>query len=145
MLGHFKRARGDMEWNALVDPFATGMIYRAEPKVHRSIGLDVTLQVTMLAEEVRKKFTAPLLRPVLDFAEVWFERTKVMTFHDPLAATTIFDDKICGYERGLVEVELKSDRLGGATSFSSKSDGPHEIAVTVDKDRFFDHYFGFFK
>ena len=125
------------EWNALVDPTATAITYRAAPKVHRSIGLDVTLQVTMPAAEVRKRFQAPLLRPVLDFAEVWFGERPVITFHDPLAATTIFDDSICSYEKGQVEVELKSDRLAGATLWSPKPEGPHEIANAVDKERFF--------
>lgn len=145
MCGYFKRGNADMEWNALVDPTATAITYRAKSKVHRSIGLDVTLQVQMEAPEVRKKFQAPLLLPVLDFAEVWFSKVKYMTFHDPLAAATIFDDKICGYERGLVDVELKSEKFPGATSFTKKDDGPHEIAATVDKQRFLDHYFGFFK
>ena len=77
----------------------------------------------MPAEEVRKKFQAPLLRPVLDFAEVWFEHAKVITFHDPLAATTIFDNSICGYERGQVDVELKSERLAGTTLWTPKPKG----------------------
>jgi inosine-uridine nucleoside N-ribohydrolase len=145
MCGHFTRARGDMEWNAFIDPTATAMVYRAAPKVHRSIGLDVTLQVQMPAPEVRAKFQAPLLRPVLDFAEVWFKQAETITFHDPLAATTIFDDKICTYAKGRVDIELKSDRLAGASFWTPQPDGPHEVAVTVDKQRFFDHYFGFFK
>jgi inosine-uridine nucleoside N-ribohydrolase len=132
------------EWNALCDPEACAVVYRAAPKVHRSIGLDVTLQTVMPADEVRKKFQTPLLRPVLDFAEVWFEHTKVITFHDPLAATTIFDDSICAFERGIVDVELKSEKLAGATLWTSKPDGRHEMAATVDAKKFFDHYFHFF-
>ncbi len=133
------------EWNAKLDPEATAIVYRAAPPVHRSIGLDVTLQVQLPADDVRKKFQAPLLRPVLDFAEVWFEHAKTITFHDPLASAIIFDDTICSWERGQVDVELKSERLAGATLWSAKPDGPHEMAATVDAPRFFDHYFGFFK
>jgi purine nucleosidase len=133
------------EWNAKLDPEATAVIYGAKTKVHRSIGLDVTLQVQIQAEEVRKKFQAPLLKPVADFAEFWFEHTPVMTFHDPLAATTIFDDTLCGFERGEVEVELKSTKLAGTTLWTPKADGPHEIATKVDAPKFFEHYFGFFK
>ncbi len=135
-----------LEWNALVDPVAAAMVYRAKPPIHRSIGIDVTIQVTMPAEEVRKKFTAPLLRPVLDFAEIWFQHVEKVTFHDPLAATTIFDDKICGFEPGHVDVEIKSDKLAGHTLWTAgKEKGYHEVALTVDSKRFFDHYFGFFK
>jgi purine nucleosidase len=145
MCGVFNGRQPALEWNAICDPHATALLYRAEAAVHRSIGLDVTLQVTMPADEVRKKFQAPLLRPVLDFAEVWFERIEKVTFHDPLAATILFDEKICGFERGNVEVELKSDKLAGATYWTADPKGRHEIATTVDPRRFFDHYFGFFK
>jgi inosine-uridine nucleoside N-ribohydrolase len=133
------------EWNAKLDPEATAVVYGAKPPVHRSVGLDVTLQVQMPADEVRKKFQAPLLRPVLDFAEVWFEHAKTITFHDPLAATVIFDESICGWERGQVDVELKSERLAGATLCSPQPDGPHEMAATVNAEKFFKHYFGFFE
>jgi len=145
MCGVFARGNSDLEWNALVDPTATGIVYRAAPAYHRSIGLDVTLKVTMPADEVRQRFQAPLLRPVLDFAEVWFQHAKTITFHDPLAATTIFDDSICTFEKGQVEVELKSDRLVGGTFWYPKPDGRHEVATTVQPQRFFDHYFSFFQ
>lgn len=141
---------GPLEWNAMLDPVATAIVYRAMVNVHRSIGLDVTAQVTMPAAEVRQRFQATLLRPVLDFAEVWFQHVDRITFHDPLAATTIFDDRICTFERGRVEVELKSDRLLGMTHWSggrkelSTASGPHEVAMEVAPQRFFDHYFAMF-
>ena len=145
MCGVLSNRVKEKEWNALVDPTATAIVYRAAPPIHRSIGLDVTLQVTMPADEVRQKFQTPLLRPVLDFAEVWFKKAGDITFHDPLAATTIFDDAICGFERGKVEVELKSDRLAGVTLWTPDPKGPHEFATTVNSALFFEHYFGFFK
>jgi inosine-uridine nucleoside N-ribohydrolase len=146
MCGNFLSCQPHAEWNALVDPVATAITYRAQPPSHRSIGLDVTTQVVMQAPEVRKRFEAPLLRPVLDFAEVFFKHAPFITFHDPLAAATIFDDTICGFERGRVDIELKSDHTPGATIWHPKAEGGrHEIATTVQKDRFFDHYFGFFQ
>jgi purine nucleosidase len=146
MCGVFSGRNSAREWNALVDPTATAIVYRAQPPFHRSVGLDVTTKVTMPADEVRKKFQAPLLRPVLDFAEVWFEHTKLITFHDPLAATVIFDDAICGFEPGRIEIELKSDQMAGATLwFPNDPAGHHEFATTVDPSRFFEHYFSFFQ
>lgn len=130
------------EWNALNDPHATAIVYAAHPPVHRSVGLDVTMQVQMEAAEVRQRFQAPLLRPVLDMAEVWFEQRPEVTFHDPLAAVSIFDDSVCTYERGQVEVELLSAHLPGMTYFTKQADGPHEVALGVDPARFFDAYFG---
>ena len=136
---------GPLEWNALLDPVATAMVYGGETSVHRSIGLDVTCQVTMPAAEVRQRFQAPLLRPVLDFAEVWFaQQSDEIVFHDPLAAAAIFDETICHFERGQVDVELKSDTLMGMTHWTAVADGPHEVALTVNSQRFFDHYFSFF-
>lgn len=135
---------GPLEWNAMLDPHATAVVYRAEAKMHRSIGLDVTCQVKMKAEEVRRRFQASLLRPVLDFAEVWFREVDQITFHDPLAATTIFDPGICRFERGNVEVELASPRLAGMTCWSPDQSGKHEAALEVDPEHFFEHYFSMF-
>jgi purine nucleosidase len=130
------------EWNALNDPHATAIVYNARPPMHRSVGLDVTLQVQMDAAEVRQRFQAPLLRPVLDMAEVWFQMRPEVTFHDPLAAVSIFDDQVCAYERGKVDVELASTHLPGMTYFAKDESGPHEVAMQVDADRFFREYFG---
>ena len=161
------------EWNALNDPHATAMVYRAGVSSHRSIGLDVSMQVNMSAQLFREKCSAPLLRPVLDFAEVWFEHEDSVTFHDPLAATTIFDDTICTFKRGTVEVELASERLAGLTYWEPARTGiyrtggyragaspaptyedeagdhltatRHEVALEVKPARFFEHYFGVFE
>jgi len=136
---------GPLEWNARCDPHATAVMYRATTDVHRSVGLDVTCQVRMPADEVRRRFRTGLLAPVLDFAEVWFERRKDITFHDPLAAASIFDDRVCTFLAGSVEVELTSDRLAGLTYWEPNRDGgTHEVALEVDAERFFDHYFSVF-
>ncbi len=139
MIGCFGQTR--TEWNALNDPHATAIVYNARPPMHRSIGLDVTLQVQMEAAEVRRRFQTPLLRPVLDMAEVWFAARPEVTFHDPLAAVSIFDDAVCTYERGQVEVELASARLAGMTHFTRGEEGAHEVAMQVDAGRFFQAYF----
>jgi purine nucleosidase len=131
-----------LEWNAKGDPHATAMVYQAPVKIHRSIGLDVTMQVEMKAEKVREEFHSKLLRPVLDFAEVWFEQHDRIIFNDPLAAATIFDDRICSFERGKVEIELTSERLLGLTYWSPGSSEPsHEVALQVHPERFFEHFF----
>ena len=81
------------------------------------------------------------MQPVYDFAQVWFEGRERITFHDPLAAATIFDDQICKFERGTVEVELLSERVRGMTHWSQGDAGEHEAAMDVDKERFIEHYF----
>ncbi|MGC9397826.1 MAG: nucleoside hydrolase [Anaerolineae bacterium] len=127
------------EWNAMLDPHATAIVFRAPVAVHRAVGLNVTLQVKMDADEVRRRFDAPLLRPVRDFAEVWFEERDEIVFHDPLAAVTIFDEEVCGFTRGRVAVDLEAQP--GRTGFTPEKDGPHEVATTVDAARFFQDYF----
>jgi inosine-uridine nucleoside N-ribohydrolase len=135
---------GPTEWNAAGDPHASAVVYRSAVPVHRSIGLDVTTQVVMSADEARSRFTAPVFRPVLDFAEVWFRSWGGIMFHDPLAATTIFNDQICQFERGRVEIDLDSSQLAGFTHWSAQENGPHEVALKVDPQRFFEEYFSVF-
>lgn len=133
---------GHLEWNAICDPHATAIVYNAPVKDHRSIGLDVTCKVTMDKEEVKEKFKADILKPVVDFAGIWFEKQDKITFHDPLAAATIFDDSICSFYRGNVDVELESKRMSGLTYWEEDSaNGSHNVALEVDKHRFIEHYF----
>jgi len=143
MIGKFLEYDARGEWNAWLDPHAASIVYRTDVKTHRSIGLDVTLQCIMTDVEVKKKFEHPLLRPVVDFAGAWFAHSSQITFHDPLAAVTLFDSHVCGYERGTVAV---APVIGDPTStvFTKESDGPHQIATTVDVDRFFKSYFQVF-
>ena len=148
MCGVFTNRRpgvGPLEWNALVDPHATAIAYETAVGMHRSIGLDVTTQVTLPAAEVRERFRHPLLRPVLDFAEVWFAERPHITFHDPLAAVTIFNKEVCSFERGRVSVEVTSARFAGHTQWTPDPKGPHEVALDVDAKAFFNEYFSVFK
>ncbi|MBI4306889.1 MAG: nucleoside hydrolase, partial [Chloroflexi bacterium] len=58
-------ARADWEWNVYCDPAAADVVYRTPVASHRSVGLDVTMQVRMEEQEVRRRFAAhPLLLPV---------------------------------------------------------------------------------
>jgi len=146
-VGRAPGAEGHREWNARCDPHAAAIVYKAPIQNHRSIGLDVTLQVTMSEPEVRRRFQQhALLRPVLDFSEPWFQHAPEITFHDPLAAATIFDSSICRFEPGNVEVELTSSKALGMTYWEpGVQGGKHNIAVDVNVDRFLDHYFSVFK
>ena len=59
--------------------------------------------------------------------------------HDPLAAAVLFAPEICRYARGKVSVALET----GLTHWKpGGEDTPHRIAVDVDPEAFFVHYFG---
>jgi inosine-uridine nucleoside N-ribohydrolase len=136
---------GPLEWNALLDPHAARIVYDTPVRLHRSFGLDVTRQVYMDAPAVRQKFQVDYLKPVLDFAEVWFKKRDIITFHDPLAAAAIFDESICGYQSGQVSVEVTDPQLLGLTRWRpGPANAPHQIAVEVAAERFFEHYFTMF-
>ncbi|AWT59813.1 MAG: Pyrimidine-specific ribonucleoside hydrolase RihB [Candidatus Moanabacter tarae] len=135
---------GDTEWNAIVDPHATAIVFQSRPPIHRSIGLDVTLQVKMTPTEVMERFEGiPLLRPVYDFSKIWFEKRSILHFHDPLAAATLFNDQICNFEKGSITVDLTTHGHIGVTHWDQGS-GPHQIASTVQPDHFFEEYFSVF-
>jgi purine nucleosidase len=140
--GHGPGAR---EWNAMVDPVATAIVFRAHPPRLTSIGLEVTTRCRLPAEECRRRFRAAggPLGVVADMAEVWFRGTSAITFHDPLAAAIVFEPELCGYQEGLVTVETQSEALAGLTRFQRSKDTapPHRVAVEVDSEAFFRHYF----
>lgn len=128
------------EWNSRCDPYASAIVYNAPVKNIKSIGLDVTVQVTMEVADIKPKLSGKLGWLMLDFIS---KRTsdKFITFHDPLAAAVIFKNDICGFMRGNVEVELDSTRLRGLTYWEADPNGKNEAAFTVDSEGFFRHYF----
>lgn len=135
---------GALEMNALIDPHATAIVYQARPPIHRSVGIDMTHRVTMPIKTFRERFTSPLQQPILDMSKYWISERTEVTFHDPLAALTIFNPKICSFERGEITVELASEHLNGYTYWKKDPEGPHEWAATVDTDKFFEEYFSVF-
>ena len=144
MGGNFDEAGPEgprIEWNVACDPLASEITYKAPVRLHRSLGLNVTQRVMMSADEVRQKYTAPLLRPVLDMAEVWFAGFyPFITYHDPLAAATIFEPELCSYEQGTVRLD-HTDKPGKTIWYPGASDAPHQVAMKVDVDRYFEHFF----
>ena len=146
MGGRFFAAGG--EWNIYVDPHAASIVYgggaQSRPPRHVSYGLDVTLRCSMPAEQCRQRFTAKVLQPVRDFAEVWFTHRPQIVFHDPLAAVSLFEPDLCQYKQGLVEVST-TPPTSGVTVFSEPKDEntrPHTVAGDVAAERFFNRYFG---
>jgi inosine-uridine nucleoside N-ribohydrolase len=149
MCGNFLRNRSGLpekEWNAMGDYHASSIVYNAKLKMHRSVGLDVTSQVIMSPAEFKERFSShKLLRPVLDFSKEFFKEWNVVTFHDPLAAVSVFDKSVCSFENGQVEIESEEKDKQGLTNWTPAEKGRHRIAVKVDPQRFFDKYFSVFE
>ncbi len=124
------------EWNALVDPHATAMVYRAAVADHLSIGLDVTCRCTLDASDCMERLRAAGLNVVADMAGVWARGGERVTFHDPLAAAVIFAPDLVTVQEGEAEVELQSARAAGMTHWTNRPGGPHRIAVSVDLEGF---------
>jgi inosine-uridine nucleoside N-ribohydrolase len=144
MCGRFFEGMGG-EWNAIGDPHATAIAYgggrQSRPPRHVSFGLDVTMKCQLPADQCRSRFTAKVLEPVLDFAEVWFQRAKAITFHDPLAAACIFEPDICKCRQGQVTVSLSEPTMGWTVFSDRGDDKPHTVASEVNPEKFFAHYF----
>ena len=139
MAGVFYSKEPKAEWNCLVDPIATAMAYNANVVDHMTYGLDVTMQCTMAAGEVRRRFNTPPLNIVLLMAETWFKQHDVIRFHDPLAAAAIFTPDVCDYANGRIRIGPE-----GECTFAAEKTGAHHVARAVNVAQFFDHYFSVF-
>lgn len=139
-------AGGALEMNALIDPYATAIVYQNAVRVHRSVGIDMTHRVTMPRDEFVKRCEKhPIFWPILDMAGVWFESSDIVTFHDPLATVCVFEPSICEFTRGNVTVDIQSHMLKGYTHFQEDFYGRHEVATIVDSEGFFDAYYSVFQ
>ena len=130
------------EWNARCDPYAAAIVYNAPVKNMLSVGLDVTSHVILGKEEATERFSSGILKTVYDFSGIKEGTRREIVFHDPLAAAVIFEKDICKFEKGRGEVEYRSERLEGLTYWSPDENGNHEVALEVDRERYFRHFFG---
>ncbi len=132
------------EWNILCDPHAAAKVFAAPVPKLTAVGIDVTGQCQLPADECRRRFAQAggALELVAAMAEVWFRHAPQITFHDPLAAALLFDPTLCQTEAKKVEVELVSPRMLAQTFLDRDSaQKPHTIAKEVNAEAFFAHYF----
>ena len=129
------------EWNALLDPVALALTLKWGGPL-TAVGLDVTLKCRLPARECRERFArSEPLATVLKQAEVWFQRSEDITFHDPLAAALIFEPELCTLTAGTIDIELGPSPSEGRTRFTPGDGGAHQIASEVSPETFFQHYF----
>jgi inosine-uridine nucleoside N-ribohydrolase len=132
---------GWLEWNVICDPEAGAMAFDRSAGGTRAVGLDVTLQCRLPADEVRRRFAAAggPLAATLEMAEVWFRHSDQITFHDPLAAACLFAPQLCTWRAGTIHVETRGEHTAGLTWLDPGE--RHEVAAAVDAAGFFAHFF----
>lgn len=135
----------EVEHNVRCDPDAAKVLFeRAAEGSIRAVGLDVTLDCRLSETECRARFAAggPVLRAILEMAEVWFKGAPQIIFHDPLAATMLFAPEVGAFGLGDVCVDVGEAQWPGKTHWTRNPKGRHFVAESVDSDAFFTHYFG---
>ena len=78
-----------------------------------------------------------LMRAVFDFGNEWMKSAGKLTLHDPLVAVSVFYPDICGFEKGIVQVETERESNMGGTVFTSAPNGNVEVARSVDREKFY--------
>lgn len=122
------------EYNAVLDSLATALVY-SHLKNARLIGLDVTLKVSMASSEVEQKFHKVGLSRWAELVSIWSHTSPLVIFHDPLAGVSIFEPELIQWK----PAEVKSQ--AGFTFAHFQEKGKNLIAKSIDKEKFFEHYF----
>ena len=120
------------ETNIILDPLGAYTVFRNAPGNLKVVSLDVTLNLSQPGPEMAPFSSLPLLRDMALLMDNWFLSHREIVFHDPLAAAVLFDDSICVFERKTVAFD---------TIDSEPRNIPVNIAMSVDKDRFFKEFY----
>ena len=77
--------------------------------------------------------------------DAWSSARPDVIFHDPLAAAVAFNEGLCQFEPGRVDVEVdpRSINCGRTRLTASQGEPPvHRVACQVNASDFFREYFG---
>lgn len=132
---------GMLEANMATDPHAAAVIAGAASSRTRIISLDVTRQVVMKEESFRQKFAAKEYTLLMKMAQMWLQVDGQITFHDPLAAVSVFCPQVCTYLNGNLEIELSGGKMDGCTYLEENPGGRFEVSSQVYPETFFREYF----
>ena len=131
------RAALPVEFNIKNDAVAAAILFSCGAKV-RIGGLDVSLDTRTDCDEFLACVPTDARAALLPYIRKFRERTNDMYYHDAIAAAWLFDEDICTFRRGSVQVELGAE--WGRTDFIPTEDGTVLVADTIDRDAFFRQY-----
>jgi purine nucleosidase len=129
-------------WNARCDSIATWMAYRSPGLRITALGEEISLRhTTPVAEELRRleDFGGPF-QIVRGGLPIWASRYDEVSFHDPLAAASIFAPELYEFQRGRIDVHLVPTSTAPMTAWTPTDNGGHWIATAVDWAGFWQHY-----
>ena len=126
-----------LEYNVYRDVEASAVVYASGIPIV-TVGLDVTMQCKLNADDLTKMRTSPL--PSTQFLykliEIWQngKPQQLPILHDPLAVAATFRPELVKLERGSVDVETKGTvgRTYGMTLFKADPKGSTDVATEVD-------------
>ncbi len=131
------------EFNIGADPEAAAQVFAACSLT--MVGLDVTMQVTLTREMCAKLagLTTPEATIVREATAHFFRdgAEGKPHLHDPLAVGVALDPSLCVTKRGTVQVETATAWCAGRTTLVEDPNGPHEVCVGVDAERFLALFF----
>jgi len=130
-----------LEYNTLRDPEAAAIVFSSGLPI-TVVGLDVTLQCQLAAEDMKRLegSDVPAVKFLFELIRIWQEgkpeRRPVL--HDPLAVAVAFRPELIRTQVGRVEVETRGEpgRTYGMSILRPDASGPVRVASQVEAAEF---------
>lgn len=117
------------ELNAMVDPFATALVYRAQARNHLCIGMEATHGCSLTVQQVRQHFLSPQLKLVCSMADGWLDSPSDIRLNDTVAAVVAANPHLCDWEPGHVSAAISLEANAPLqTRLTPMARGPHQVS-----------------
>ena len=129
----------DVEWNFLCDPEAAKTVFECGVPI-KAVGVDITRKCTFTENTLDcfSKLQSDKYKLLVKMTKIWIahneERGQPPTMHDPLAASTLFQDGLVTFKKGKYKIFL-SDKAR-AMSLADENGTEIEYAADVDVEAF---------
>ena len=126
------------ETNISADPDAARIVFDSGGDI-TMVGLDVTLQCQLTAEQVEriKACGHPHTTFLARMIDAWMaESNRLPVLHDPLAVAMCFDSSLCTVQRMRIGIKSSSEPPGALTVDCGFAQSGIKVCTQVDRDRF---------